>query len=49
VFVGDESHEGGEVGRGFLDEGDVFGSLSEFGGAVDSSHAGLSGPFAVNV
>jgi hypothetical protein len=43
VFVGDESHEGGEVGR------DVFGSLSEFGGAVDSSHAGLSGPFAVNV
>jgi hypothetical protein len=49
VFVRDESHHVSELGSGFLDNLDVLFSLFEFGVAVDSSDAGLSYPFAVDV
>jgi hypothetical protein len=49
VFVRDEFHHISELGCCLLDDVDVLFGLFEFGIAVDSSDAGLSYPFAVDV
>jgi hypothetical protein len=49
VFVGDEGHHVSEHGGRLLDDVDVLFGLFEFGVAVDSSDAGLSYPFTVDV
>jgi hypothetical protein len=49
VFVRDEGHHVSELWSCLFDDVDVLFCLFEFGIAVDSSDAGLSYPFAVDV